>query len=1124
MKRYYIYILSIVANLFVGCAVDYSIPVPDVVDEGEIEVTFRVDGQEVRVLDLASVSHTIVVDVEVNEDDIYWQPVSSQDWCTILEEDHRGSGSFTVVINANNSFDAREDAIITFVAGQYSKSMLRVAHDGNIFVLDEVYAASTKSGNSRTVKVKTPRNVVWDVKADEWITVSKGESVTADGITTTTLNISWAENTGTTRYGAVSLSKSGEAASGWYTIWQYGTDVNYDQDGFVLLESKNVQPFELRVPVQTVKEITLPSWITYEVVHHEDRTVSYMLQCEDNPSDARYIRSAQPVLSMLSGAADIVLPTIKQNYYDIKGLVSARGLVLLSKTWNEGGDISQWMIDDDIAMVADIDFMDIPEHEWKSIGIQERPLSVGFNGNGKKIYNLNAGEPLFGHCNGITIKNLYVDSSSSFEVTDSDNDEFNIASLANSIVATTIDNCKNNANITLSAADDAHSASFVGGLVCKMDGESYIKNSSNLGNIIVQQVNSKLTLGGLVGEVAQAQVETSSNVGRIAFESEVYIPRQDLYVGGIAGNISNVEGKLINCTNSGPIYTAGNNIGATIYTGGLAGFCAGVIKDSSNSAKGAITTALVANTHYVGGITGAVGADEGCLIVDNSNGANINYNSASTRGTDDEGKIFAIGGVVGYTSGGAADITGNSNNASVTTSSSARFVYIGGVLGWMGNVITGNIKNNSVGSNAIINATGKGRTTAIGGLVGMMSNGSTLDLEGDTGEVKCTVKGGNSENSSYTVGVGGIVGSANGAAIIKNSHTWQGTLYLDSSVTNSNPVGFGGIIGYASNNLTIENCTTYGSVQSNLKTALKGSMAIGGMVGIFNKESGVCTISGCTNHSDLSLSATATKSNYKPVNMAGIIGAAVQGDVTITDCHNKHGFYNQNQNGCVTQIAKLETVLKGSYAAGIIGSYGVSMMDMRQTTNGTLTINNCTNNSTESQNHADYKDMIRNHRGCSAGIAGFVRDATISNCINYGPIVRTNAGVASGIVAVALKSTISNCIATCTATGGTGAGFYAHAAGIVAILLEESTIDGCSFYGTIKTASNGTDLVTYCGAISGYTGDDCVISNCKLGGIVNGVAVTKDNLLQIMSHWADFPELAVKTNYTVEDYSYWDGN
>ena len=1127
MKRHIIYLITIAATLLVGCKIDYSIPAPDMVDEGEIKVTFSVNGKEVRSLDLASISHTIVVEVDVNEENIFWTPVSSQEWCTILEKEHRGSDSFTVVINANNSFEPREDAVISFVASKYTRPMLRISHNGNVFVLDEEYAVSTKTANSRQITVKTPAGTNWNFSSDDWITVVRGEETTSGDrtITSTNVTISWKENTGASRYGAVSLSREGDEASGWFSIWQYGTDVNYDDEGYLLLSAQDALPLELRVPVHTVKDITLPVWMTYEEIYREDRTVSYMLACEDNPSDARYVRSAQLVLSMLSGASDLILPTFKQDYYSVKGLRTARGLTLLSKTWNEGGDISQWMIDEDVAIVEDIDFNEIPEYEWVAIGTPERPWTMGFNGNGKKIYNLHASQPLFGHCSdGASIRNVFIDSSSSFEAEEPEGTELNISSFAYEITGTVLENCKNSAAITLNAADDTHSISYVGGLVCKMDQTSYIKNSSNVGNISITQVNSALTLGGLVGQVGGGHVESSSNSGNISFASQVYIPRKELYVGGIVGNVSDVTGIVLNCSNGGSISTAGSNIGATIYTGGIAGLCAGTVSGCSNSTKGMITTSLMANTHYVGGVVGAVGNDEGLLITDNSNGGSITYNTATTRTNDDEGRIFAIGGVVGYTAGTAGAIKENTNNASVSTASSARFVYVGGVLGWMGSPITGMFKDNSVGSNVIVNATGKGRTIGVGGLVGMLSNGSIIDLADDKGTVKCTVKGGNCEGSKYTVGIGGIAGAANGVATIRNVSIWQGTLYVDSSVTNSNCTGFGGIIGSATNDLTIENCTSNGSLISNMKTALNGKMAIGGIVGIFNKEDGACKISGCTNHSDLSFGSTATKANYKPVHMAGIIGLGVQGNVEISDCHNRHGFYNQSQNGLVIKLDDLTTMPKATYTAGIIAAYGLDVINLNLTENGTLTITDCTNDSSESQNHADYKDMIRNHRGAVAGIAGYVRDASITKCTNYGPLIRTNGGPAGGIVAIAKNSSIKDCTATCTATPATGGGFIAHSAGIASVLLEECIVDGCSFYGDINTAVN-TNASAYMGGICGYTSDDTQIRNCKFGGSVNDVTITKDNYLANIAHLSDNSDgKAVGSNATVKDCSYWNGN
>ena len=906
MKRYFIYIIAFVATLLTGCTIDNSIDTPDVVDLGDINVTFSIDGKEVKELNLASISHTIKVDVALNNENLFWTPVADKEWCKIAEETHRGNGSFTIIINANNSFDAREDATISFVASNYSKPMLKVSHDGNIFVLDEVYTASTKAANNREIVVTTPENTAWNIACDEWITATKGEATTADGLTTTKVTISWQENSDVSRYGTISLTREGdEGANGWFNIWQYGTDIDYDSEGYLLISSQEPAPLELRVPVQTVKDITAPAWVSYETIYNEDSTISYMLRFADNPSDARYIRPAQVVLSMLSGAADISLPIIKQDYYNQRGLLSGRGLLLFAKTWNEGGDVSQWEIDNEVAIVGDIDFRDIEDYHWVAIGTIERPFSGVFNGNGKKIYNLKASLPLFGKCENATIKNVTIDSSTTFEVSDPINSELNMASFANSIENTTIQECENKANLTLLATDDTHTASYVGGLVCKMSGTSKIVNSSNVGNIAIEQVNSAITLGGIVGDIASGSVEESSNGGKITFANEVYIPKKALNVGGVAGVISGEEGKILDSSNNAAIHTAGSNIGASAnYTGGIVAQCNGTVSGCTNSTKSTISTALYAREHNVGGIVGAIGSNANILISGNTNGANISYNPMATRGTDDEGRVLSLGGIIGQVPATAAHIKENINNGSVETTSSVKFVYVGGVLGRISGVVSGEFKNNSVGSSAIINAPGKGRTTGIGGLVGIIQNGAFLDLADDTGSIKCTVKGGNSEGSGYVVGIGGLVGQGASGTVIKNASIWSGTLYVDSSTkSQSNIAGFGGIIGYVNGGVTIENCSTAGDLVSNMGTALKGKMAIGGIIGYCTpSEENVCTITGCTNNSDLSFGSNAGRSNDNPVYMGGIVGYINDGSATISDCHNNHGFFNRNGNNRVVFI------------------------------------------------------------------------------------------------------------------------------------------------------------------------------------------------------------------------------
>ena len=179
MKRYFIYIIMVLATLVVGCTPYATDENPQMTEIGDIEVAFSVDGEEVSRLDLASVSHNIKVDVALNNEGVYWNAVSSEEWCQIVEEEHRGSGSFTLVINANESFDAREEATVNFVAGEFEQEMLIVNHSGNVFVIDQVYTASTKSAGSFTTKVKTfDAGEAWHIECDPWITATKGTTTT----------------------------------------------------------------------------------------------------------------------------------------------------------------------------------------------------------------------------------------------------------------------------------------------------------------------------------------------------------------------------------------------------------------------------------------------------------------------------------------------------------------------------------------------------------------------------------------------------------------------------------------------------------------------------------------------------------------------------------------------------------------------------------------------------------------------------------------------------------------------------------------------------------------------------------------------------------------------------------
>ena len=75
MKRYCIYFLMVAAALFMGCTPEVINDTTEVTEVGDLEVTFSVDGEAVRSLDLSSVSHNIKVDVSINFDGIFWHAV-----------------------------------------------------------------------------------------------------------------------------------------------------------------------------------------------------------------------------------------------------------------------------------------------------------------------------------------------------------------------------------------------------------------------------------------------------------------------------------------------------------------------------------------------------------------------------------------------------------------------------------------------------------------------------------------------------------------------------------------------------------------------------------------------------------------------------------------------------------------------------------------------------------------------------------------------------------------------------------------------------------------------------------------------------------------------------------------
>ncbi len=999
MKRYFIYIVMVVAALFVGCTTeDVTDKNPEMVEVGDIEVTFSVGGEEVRSLDLASVSHTITVDVALNNEGIYWNVEANQDWCQIVEEPHRGTGSFTMVINANDTFDAREDATITFKAGAYEVEKLVVSHNGNVFVLDQIYAASTKGANSFATKVKTrDAGEAWSLECDPWITATKVAATTADGYTITDITISWAENSDISRYGEVRLVQNGkDSADACINVWQYGTELNYDAAGNILLAAEDVEPLELRVPKQTVKEIVMPSWVTYTVVENADNSVSYMLQFAGNPSDAQHIRTTELELTLLSGGANIKLPVIKQEYYNMEGLLTGPGLMLFAKTWNEGGDVSQWYVDGVPTIVADVDMTEV--NEWTPIGTNERPWTGEFNGKNHKIINLRSSQPLFGVVDNATLKNIVIDETSVFERVGQFADDIYLASLAAEIRNNTVvEYCTNNAKVSIDAIASADNKSiFVAGMVAKVDATSKLTLCSNIGAINVPSsctVSGNETLCKVGGLVAHNDgiVEDSFNNGPIV----AGVQALHSYTAGVVAY--NANGAIVrNSQNAAAITFNAQRGSAGTYEAQVAGVVAfGSGEVYGNTNEGDIALKSNVDKLYVGGVAALLPAENTKFE------ANLQGNASDIL-SEGEARYAYFGGLAGYVqvTEFAIDYAKDGSNAAGTinvtngvSDLTNAILCMGGHFGLIDGDITFNAPmwEGTIGSKFV--DVDNYCPTKAGGIVAQVNG--IVNITGATvaGSISTAHRWNTKTSKQVNHSLGGIVGECNDAVTIKNSNNAAAITWDRASSSNRvqySSVAIGGIAGrILGGNALIENCNSNahfynGSYNNASYDATAKPNCTGGIVGSFglsaNTISETLTVRNCTNQGKLR-----ALRGY----VAGIVGWAQ--NATIEECNYTVGAFEQDINPHAAGIiagAYTSTNVKNCTAivdinCGTGGSCTARAAGIVAISSGTTLIEGCSYFGTITYNYN--KDVSTNEY--YGGIVGYGDAQTKVKGCRYGGVV-----------------------------------------------------------------------------------------------------------------------------------------
>ena len=528
--------------------------------------------------------------------------------------------------------------------------------------------------------------------------------------------------------------------------------------------------------------------------------------------------------------------------------------------------------------------------------------------------------------------------------TDSVPDDLCIGGVAGLLTATSLENCTNAADITITefvASTSATSDVAVGGVVATLIGAKdkveAIANCANTGVIAVNASKGKVrpVIGGIVGYV------TFANLSNVTNGAE----------GTTKGSIT-IKNALGNCTRTGGI--VGSVRGMTVDTAvnyapieykslmqyPYMGCVVGQVFDQSSFTSvyknitnyGSLTApsgkAAVSGTPYLGGIIGRQ-AGSNLSLEKCCNRGNLNLNFLST------GKTF-VGGI--FAGGATVNFTECDNYGAITLDISCAEFYLGGVVG---SCTTANYsKCNNYGA---ITSKSKGSATlAVGGVAG---NGTTVSVDECSNTGAITLDG-----TCAALYIGGVSGYSSTTNDFDNCSN-NAPIY--AKLISSAGASIGGVTGVATGGVS-------GAVWSNNSNGEKGDITIEGE---FSGNAGICGLGAnfnynnenCSNAGDVLVTA---KNNT---------GTIYVGGHSWTGNHNITNFTN---SGNLTFAGEIVTASKALYMWGI--GYNPSKTWTNVHNTGSVKV--------------DSKAVIAGE----VRMGGFARSigaATLDNCTNSGDII-----------------------------------------------------------------------------------------------------------------------------------------
>ncbi len=990
--------------VFTTACVDEGIDFGGSTEIGDIEVSFLRDGAAVgESLSLTSAGHTLDFDVVLNDDNVRWRIASDQPWCSVVQEEHRGTGKFTLSILPNDSFESRQPATITFTAGEYRIAPFRLTQSGNAFIFSKSYIVSGIGGVAAKITVRTLPDVEWGVTPENsWLVVNKGESVTRGDFVETSVTIASGKNEAESRMGRIAFSRSGEDVGAYVSMWQFGTELNYDGDGNVLLPADGTGTLEILVPDAVVSGVNAPEDVTVTSEDADGGQVRYVFHFGENLSDSRSNKAVQIALNQYISSELIELPLIYQGYNVAHGIMTGKGMELFAETFNAGGDISDWTdADGNVTLLGDVDMDGV---QWGTpIGTEERPFSLTFDGKGHSILNLKDAAPLFGHCSEATVSNLSIDASCSFTRPVMAGSAAVWASVAAQLENSVMTACTNGGTVTAGFCEhESMSSALVSGLVGRVQPDAVVEKSKNQGSVTLPvefaDTDVPVLTGGVVAELS-GSLEYCTNNGEVSDLSSA----KEHNIGGVAARVEE-SGAVKGCENYAAVSEA--SVNGNVYAGGVAGYALGGVSDSFNG--GALHITSGAATVKAGGIAGWCGQ--------------VYLNANSNRGdilSDGTSKYIFAGGLYGQVEVGGAvmelDFAGASSEGSIQVMNMADncALGVGGFIGGVTHDVP--VMNAEFGGKIEVrlHRDGKGpRVTsdavcAVGGILGWAE--SMISLSG------CTAKDGSEVCVTCRRG-NGSDGKADAPYFEKG-------------------INVGGILGYAAKACTVTDSKSAAKVEAGRSDNRTNSKsAVGGVVGcIAGFEGKESVISNCGNtsalYSGIQNNISPDGGTYTFTCVGGILGAfdlnaaasSTGGRLTVSGCVNSGNF----------------TLRKGA-SAGIV-AYARNAV-----------LSGCTSTG----NSGDYPHA-------SAGIAGKLESSKVSGCVAKGVIQAHSSPLyAGGVVAVGLSTDISES----RFYGNLGSSKESidklTYGGIVAKSDENSSVADCLYGGMVQVVIDGGNVTS----------------------------------------------------------------